>query len=275
MFAGAGSACVSSARVLASRIIEHLCYSYCTRTGIGERKVALTDSLSSRIFSLSDFSSFYSSYSNLTCGCLFFFSLTFFYFHYCSSPFCLFFIFTRQNTINPITPSLCLLSTPRPFPPLCEQQLEGDLETLALVTYSSLCVSMLALLLTVLVLSCLRGLKSNTRSIHSNTAAAMFLSELVFLLGVNQTEQQVGVVCLCRCSGIGHIQSLSKAISQITTFFFSPWDFFLVCSNVPYAFPPFFFSTLLYRKCVRVCLKSSESWREGAENMCSLSMKSN
>ncbi|XP_041654919.1 cadherin EGF LAG seven-pass G-type receptor 3 [Cheilinus undulatus] len=70
------------------------------------------------------------------------------------------------------------------------EQLEGDLETLALVTYSSLCVSMLALLLTVMVLSCLRGLKSNTRSIHSNTAAAMFLSELVFLLGVNQTEQQ-------------------------------------------------------------------------------------
>uniref|UniRef100_A0A673AST3 Cadherin, EGF LAG seven-pass G-type receptor 3 n=1 Tax=Sphaeramia orbicularis TaxID=375764 RepID=A0A673AST3_9TELE len=63
-------------------------------------------------------------------------------------------------------------------------------DTLALVTYSSLCVSMLALLLTVLVLSCLRGLKSNTRSIHSNAAAAMFLSELVFLLGVNQTEQQ-------------------------------------------------------------------------------------
>lgn len=72
-----------------------------------------------------------------------------------------------------------------------EQQLEGDLETLALVTYSTLCLSMLALLLTVTVLSCLRGLKSNTRSIHSNTAAAMFLSELVFLLGVNHTEQQV------------------------------------------------------------------------------------
>uniref|UniRef100_A0A3P9JAG2 Cadherin, EGF LAG seven-pass G-type receptor 3 n=1 Tax=Oryzias latipes TaxID=8090 RepID=A0A3P9JAG2_ORYLA len=70
------------------------------------------------------------------------------------------------------------------------EQLEGDLEMLALVTYSSLSISMLALLLTVLVLSCLRGLKSNTRSIHSNTAAAMLLSELVFLLGVNQTEQQ-------------------------------------------------------------------------------------
>ncbi|XP_061536431.1 LOW QUALITY PROTEIN: cadherin EGF LAG seven-pass G-type receptor 3 [Phycodurus eques] len=70
------------------------------------------------------------------------------------------------------------------------EQLEGDLETLALITYSSLVLSMLALLLTVLVLSCLRGLKSNTRSIHSNMAAAMFLSELVFLLGINQTEQQ-------------------------------------------------------------------------------------
>ncbi|XP_036388557.1 LOW QUALITY PROTEIN: cadherin EGF LAG seven-pass G-type receptor 3 [Megalops cyprinoides] len=70
------------------------------------------------------------------------------------------------------------------------EQLEGDLETLAVVTYSSLSVSLLALLLTVIVLSCLRGLKSNTRSIHSNMAAAIFLSELVFLLGINQTEQQ-------------------------------------------------------------------------------------
>ncbi|KAK7884626.1 hypothetical protein WMY93_027749 [Mugilogobius chulae] len=69
------------------------------------------------------------------------------------------------------------------------EQLEGDLEILALVSYSSLCLSMLCLLMTVLALCCLR-LKSNTRSIHCNIAAAMFLSELVFLLGVNQTEQQ-------------------------------------------------------------------------------------
>ncbi|XP_058856059.1 cadherin EGF LAG seven-pass G-type receptor 3-like isoform X1 [Acipenser ruthenus] len=70
------------------------------------------------------------------------------------------------------------------------EQLEGDLETLAVVTYSSLCVSLLALLLTLSILSCLSGLKSNTRSIHCNMAAAIFLSELVFLLGINQTEQQ-------------------------------------------------------------------------------------
>ncbi|XP_051950332.1 cadherin EGF LAG seven-pass G-type receptor 3 [Xyrauchen texanus] len=70
------------------------------------------------------------------------------------------------------------------------EQLEGDLETLAIVTYSSLSVSMAALLLTVLVLSCLRGLKSNTRSIHSNMAAATLLSHLTYLLGINQTELQ-------------------------------------------------------------------------------------
>ncbi|XP_072569646.1 cadherin EGF LAG seven-pass G-type receptor 3 isoform X2 [Paramormyrops kingsleyae] len=70
------------------------------------------------------------------------------------------------------------------------EQLEGNLETLAIVTYASLSASLLALLITVVVLSCLRGLKSNTRSIHSNMAAATFLSELVFLLGINQTEHQ-------------------------------------------------------------------------------------
>ncbi|XP_037391640.1 cadherin EGF LAG seven-pass G-type receptor 3 isoform X3 [Pygocentrus nattereri] len=70
------------------------------------------------------------------------------------------------------------------------EQLEGDLETLAIVTYTSLSVSMVALLLTVTVLSCLRGLKSNTRSIHSNMAAATLLSQFTYLLGINQTEQQ-------------------------------------------------------------------------------------
>uniref|UniRef100_A0AAR2K2Z6 Cadherin, EGF LAG seven-pass G-type receptor 3 n=1 Tax=Pygocentrus nattereri TaxID=42514 RepID=A0AAR2K2Z6_PYGNA len=69
-------------------------------------------------------------------------------------------------------------------------QREGDLETLAIVTYTSLSVSMVALLLTVTVLSCLRGLKSNTRSIHSNMAAATLLSQFTYLLGINQTEQQ-------------------------------------------------------------------------------------
>ncbi|XP_029453376.1 LOW QUALITY PROTEIN: cadherin EGF LAG seven-pass G-type receptor 3 [Rhinatrema bivittatum] len=70
------------------------------------------------------------------------------------------------------------------------EQLEGDLETLAIVTYSCLSVSLAALLITFLILACLKGLKSNTRGIHINIAVALFLSELVFLLGINRTENQ-------------------------------------------------------------------------------------
>ncbi|GCB72987.1 hypothetical protein scyTo_0006570, partial [Scyliorhinus torazame] len=70
------------------------------------------------------------------------------------------------------------------------EQLEGDLETLAIVTYSTISVSLVTLLLTFFVLTCLNGLKSNTRGIHCNIVAAIFCAELVFLFGINQTENQ-------------------------------------------------------------------------------------
>ncbi|XP_032892988.1 cadherin EGF LAG seven-pass G-type receptor 3 isoform X1 [Amblyraja radiata] len=70
------------------------------------------------------------------------------------------------------------------------EQLEGDLEILAIVTYSSISVSLATLLLTFFILSCLNGLKSNIRGIHCNIVAAVFSAELVFLLGINQTENQ-------------------------------------------------------------------------------------
>eukprot|EP00062_Callorhinchus_milii_P006047 gi/632946186/ref/XP_007888434.1/ PREDICTED: cadherin EGF LAG seven-pass G-type receptor 3 [Callorhinchus milii] len=70
------------------------------------------------------------------------------------------------------------------------EQLEGDLETLAIVTYSTISISLAALLLTFFILACLKGPKSNTRGIHCNIVAAIFCSELVFLLGINQTENQ-------------------------------------------------------------------------------------
>uniref|UniRef100_A0A8B9QH47 Cadherin EGF LAG seven-pass G-type receptor 3 n=1 Tax=Apteryx owenii TaxID=8824 RepID=A0A8B9QH47_APTOW len=72
------------------------------------------------------------------------------------------------------------------------EQLEGDLETLAIVTYSLVSLSLVALLLTFSFLTCLKGLKSNTRGIHSNISVTLFFSELLFLLGINHTENQVG-----------------------------------------------------------------------------------
>ncbi|OXB64510.1 hypothetical protein ASZ78_012773 [Callipepla squamata] len=70
------------------------------------------------------------------------------------------------------------------------EQLEGDLETLAIVTYSLVSLSLVALLLTFSFLACLKGLKSNTRGIHSNISVTLFFSELLFLLGINRTENQ-------------------------------------------------------------------------------------
>uniref|UniRef100_A0A8C3XVN2 Cadherin EGF LAG seven-pass G-type receptor 3 n=1 Tax=Chelydra serpentina TaxID=8475 RepID=A0A8C3XVN2_CHESE len=67
---------------------------------------------------------------------------------------------------------------------------EGDLETLAIVTYSLVSLSLVALLLTFSFLTCLKGLKSNTRGIHSNISVTLFFSELLFLLGINRTENQ-------------------------------------------------------------------------------------
>lgn len=71
------------------------------------------------------------------------------------------------------------------------QQLEGDLETLAIVTYSLTSISLLCLLLTFFFLICLKGLKSNTRGIHCNISVTLFFSELLFLFGINRTEHQV------------------------------------------------------------------------------------
>ncbi|XP_039201512.1 cadherin EGF LAG seven-pass G-type receptor 3 isoform X1 [Crotalus tigris] len=70
------------------------------------------------------------------------------------------------------------------------EQLEGDLETLAIVTYSLTSLSLLCLLLTFFFLICLKGLKSNTRGIHCNISVTLFFSELVFLFGINLTENQ-------------------------------------------------------------------------------------
>nr|XP_030138682.3 cadherin EGF LAG seven-pass G-type receptor 3 isoform X2 [Taeniopygia guttata] len=70
------------------------------------------------------------------------------------------------------------------------EQLEGDLETLAIVTYSLVSLSLVSLLLTFSFLTCLKGLKSNTRGIHSNISVTLFFSELLFLLGIDRTENQ-------------------------------------------------------------------------------------
>lgn len=76
-------------------------------------------------------------------------------------------------------------------PSLSPQRLEGDLELLAVFTHVVMAVSVAALLLTATVLLSLRSLKSNMRGIHANVAAALGVAELLFLLGIHRTHNQV------------------------------------------------------------------------------------
>lgn len=69
-------------------------------------------------------------------------------------------------------------------------------------THVVVAVSVTALVLTAAVLLSLRSLKSNVRGIHANVAAALGVAELLFLLGIHRTHNQVqgrgpGEPCLC------------------------------------------------------------------------------
>lgn len=58
-------------------------------------------------------------------------------------------------------------------------------------THVAMAVSVAALVLTAVVLLSLRSLKSNVRGIHANVAATLGVAELLFLLGIHRTHNQV------------------------------------------------------------------------------------
>ncbi|CAM2107537.1 unnamed protein product [Caretta caretta] len=64
----------------------------------------------------------------------------------------------------------------------------GEILPLQTITYASVAVTLGSLLLTFLVLAGPRALRGNQHSIRKNTATALFLAELVFLLGINQAD---------------------------------------------------------------------------------------
>ncbi|KAG8142793.1 hypothetical protein E2320_005991, partial [Naja naja] len=65
-----------------------------------------------------------------------------------------------------------------------------DVLPLRIITYTTVSISLVALLLTFILLVLIQTLRSNLHSIHKNLVAALFCSELVFLIGINQTENQ-------------------------------------------------------------------------------------
>nr|XP_014351913.1 PREDICTED: cadherin EGF LAG seven-pass G-type receptor 2 [Latimeria chalumnae] len=64
----------------------------------------------------------------------------------------------------------------------------GEILPLKTITYATMAVSLAGLFLTFLVFLVLRSLRSNQHSISKNMAVALFFSELIFLLGINQAD---------------------------------------------------------------------------------------
>uniref|UniRef100_A0A8C8FMX4 Cadherin EGF LAG seven-pass G-type receptor 1a n=1 Tax=Oncorhynchus tshawytscha TaxID=74940 RepID=A0A8C8FMX4_ONCTS len=64
----------------------------------------------------------------------------------------------------------------------------GEVLPLKIITYITVSASLVALLITFLLLAILRRFRSNLHSIHKNLVVSIFLSQLVLLFGINQTE---------------------------------------------------------------------------------------
>ncbi|CAG06842.1 unnamed protein product [Tetraodon nigroviridis] len=64
----------------------------------------------------------------------------------------------------------------------------GEILPIKVLTWSTVGVTLGFLLLTTVFLLCLRAMKCNKTSIINNGATALFLSELIFILGINQAD---------------------------------------------------------------------------------------
>ncbi|XP_053440843.1 cadherin EGF LAG seven-pass G-type receptor 1 isoform X3 [Nycticebus coucang] len=66
----------------------------------------------------------------------------------------------------------------------------GEVLPVKAVTYAAVALSLAALLVAFMLLALVRTLRSNLHSIHRNLIAALSLTQLVFVLGIHQTENQ-------------------------------------------------------------------------------------
>ncbi|XP_045146623.1 cadherin EGF LAG seven-pass G-type receptor 1, partial [Echinops telfairi] len=85
----------------------------------------------------------------------------------------------------------------------------GEVLPLKIVTYAALCLSLMALLVAFVLLTLVRTLRSNLHSVHKNLAAALFCSQLVFGVGINQTENPFVCTVVAIILHYGHMSSFA------------------------------------------------------------------
>ncbi|XP_072946025.1 latrophilin Cirl isoform X2 [Epargyreus clarus] len=62
---------------------------------------------------------------------------------------------------------------------------------LSLLTFIGCAISAVALLAAIIVFQCFRNMKSDRVLIHKNLCACLFIAEVVFMLGINQTQDRI------------------------------------------------------------------------------------
>ena len=67
----------------------------------------------------------------------------------------------------------------------------GEVLPLKVMTYSALSASLVTLLITFLLLLLLPGLRSSLHAVRRHLVAALFLGQLLFLCGIDQTDNTV------------------------------------------------------------------------------------
>ena len=84
----------------------------------------------------------------------------------------------------------------RPWP---TRPQHGEVLPLKIVTYAAVSLSLAALLVAFVLLALVRTLRSNLNGIHKNLIAALFSSQLVFVIGIAQTENPVRTLPSAPC----------------------------------------------------------------------------
>lgn len=96
----------------------------------------------------------------------------------------------------------------RPWP---TRPQHGEVLPLKIVTYAAVSLSLAALLVAFVLLALVRTLRSNLNGIHRNLIAALFSSQLVFVIGIAQTENLVRTLPLPgRTQGPTFLQGWSR-----------------------------------------------------------------
>ncbi len=74
---------------------------------------------------------------------------------------------------------------------MCFQRAQGLAVSLPILTYVLVSVALLCLGVALLVFLCVKGLHSNSNSIHINLVFVMFTTLLIFLCGIDKASNEV------------------------------------------------------------------------------------